>query len=360
MSLNESESTMTIKRSRLALSAGIAAASALVLAACSPGTGGTGDGEQIGQVTILCTQVEAFCAGMTTAFTADTGIAASYVNLGAGAALTRIQSAADSPEFDVWAGGQAENHIAAAAQGLTENYVSKEAANLPDGDADPDGSWAGFYVDTMGFCSNRATLDSLGVDVPTSWEDLLDPALKGQISVADPATVGTGYMFVWTQVVRNDGDQEAAFAYLSQLNKNILNYEQVASAPIQSAGTGEIAVAIGIASDCQKLIDQGFGDLEITYPSEGTGFGIGAVNIVKGAPNPKGGKAFMDWILSADAQNLFANIPVNTPPLNPDAENRIAVDTSDAKLVDWDKQAAADARADLTARFTEEIAQAAK
>jgi iron(III) transport system substrate-binding protein len=360
MGLNDMESKMTKTRIASTLIVGVAAASALALAGCSTQGSNGGDSPQIGQVTVLCTQVEAFCAGMTTAFTADTGIAASYVNLGAGAALARLQAGASAPEFDVWAGGQAENHIAAAADGLNENYVSKEAANLPEGDFDPDGAWAGFYVDTMGFCSNKASLDTLGVDVPTSWEDLLNPALKGQISVADPATVGTGYMFVWTQVVRNDGDQEAAFDYLAQLNKNILNYEQVASAPIQTAGTGEIAVAIGIASDCQKLIDQGFNDLQITYPSEGTGFGIGAVNVVAGAPNPEGGKAFMDWILSADAQNLFANIPVNTPPLNPDAENRIAVDTSDAKLVDWDKQAAADARADLTARFTEEIAQAAK
>lgn len=351
---------MTIMRTKPALVAGLVAASALVLSGCStPSDGGSG-GQEIGQVTVLCTQVEAFCAGMTTAFTADTGIAASYVNLGAGAALTRLQTTAGAPEFDVWAGGQAENHIAAAAEGLTENYVSPEAANLSEGEFDPDGAWAGFYVDTMGFCSNSKTLASLGLDVPGSWEDLLDPALKGQISVADPATVGTGYMFVWTQLVRNGGDEEAAFAYLGELNKNILNYEQVASAPAQSAGTGEIAVGIAIASDCQKLIDQGFSDLEITYPSEGTGYGIGAINIVEGAPNPEGGKAFMDWMLSAEAQNLFANIPVNTPPLNPDAENRIAVDTSGADLVEWDNQAAADARAELTARFTEEVAQAAK
>ncbi len=36
----------------------------------------------------------------------------------------------------------------------------------------------------LGFCSNADVLNDLGVDVPTSWDDLLDPALKEQVAIA--------------------------------------------------------------------------------------------------------------------------------------------------------------------------------
>ena len=60
-------------------------------------------------------------------------------------------------------------------------------------------SWAGVYVGTLGFATNKNWLaDNPGVEPPTSWADLLKPEFKGQIMVAHPSSSGTSYTALCT------------------------------------------------------------------------------------------------------------------------------------------------------------------
>src|SRR5690606_13759982 len=117
-----------------------------------------------------------------------------------GETVARLAAAKDNPEFDVWHGGPADGYGAAADQGLIEAYTSPNAAQIPDKYKNADGYWTGVYVGALGFCSNQKVLDDLGVAVPESWEDLLNPSLKGQVQSAHPSTSGTAFTTLWTQV----------------------------------------------------------------------------------------------------------------------------------------------------------------
>ena len=43
------------------------------------------------------------------------------------------------------------------------------------------------------FCASR-WLEQIGAPVPKSWEDLKNPAYKGELVMPDPSSSGTGYL----------------------------------------------------------------------------------------------------------------------------------------------------------------------
>ena len=329
-------------------------------------------------LTVLCTPQEDWCVAMTAAFEAETGIDTNYVRLSSGESLARLRAGSQNPEFSVWWGGPADAFIAAAEEGLLEQYESPNAAAIPEEYRDPDNYWAGVYVGALGFCSNLEVLDELGIDPPTSWDDLLAPELKGFVAMAHPATSGTAFTAFWTIVtLRADALEaeaagtgydengfpteaaiDAAFEYYAQLNNNILQYTRSGSAPGSLAGQGEIAVAIIFSHDCTKLQEEGFeGILTTTFPEEGTGYEIGGMAIVANGPEPEAARMWFDWALTAEAQEIGPTVNSLQLPTNPDAAvSELAVNLSEINLVNYNFVAAGLNRVAIAERFDAEIA----
>ena len=346
---------------------------ALLLAACTGGDGSPGTsaeesaaasqgagGELEDTLTVLCTPQEEWCQVMVAAFEEETGVDTNYVRLSSGEALARLQAGAEAPEFSVWWGGPADGFVAANAEGLLEAYDSPNAAPIAaENKSTEPGVWTGVYVGALGFCSNTAVLEDLGVDAPTSWDDLLDPALEGQVAIAHPASSGTAYTALYTQVLRLGGEDEA-IAYVQDLHQNILQYTSSGAAPAEMAGRGEVAVSVVFSHDCVRNIDAGFTDLETTFPEEGTGYEIGGVALIANAPEPNAAKAWIDWSLTAEVQELGATEAASFQlPTNPDAAvDERSVNLEEVTLIEYDFQAAGEARESLTARFEDEVATA--
>ncbi len=315
-----------------------------------------------GKLTVLCTPQEEWCVAMTKAFEAKTGVKTGYVRMSSGEALAKLRATKNNPEFSVWWGGPADGFVAANAEGLLEPYKSPNAAKISDKQKDPNGVWTGIYIGALGFCSNKNGLSKLGVDMPKSWEDLLNPKLKGQIAMAHPASSGTAYTTLWTQVVLRGG-VDKAFEYLKKLNSNILQYTKTGAAPGEMAGRGEVGVGLVFSHDCVRAFDSGMKDLQVSFPSEGTGYEIGGVALVKGAPETAAAKMWIDWSLTPEAQEIGPTPQVKAYqlPTNPDAKvSERSVKLSELKLVDYDFQAAGKARKELTAKFEAEITTAPK
>ncbi len=95
----------------------------------------------------------------------------------------------------------------------------------------------------------------------------------------------------------------------------------------------------------------------VTFPSEGTGYEIGAVALVKGAKNPENAKKWIDWSLQADTQEIGPTVGSFQLPTNPDAAvSDLSVGLDEVNLVDYDFDAAGAARTELTQRFEDEVA----
>ena len=311
-----------------------------------------------GPLTVLCGPQEDWCQAMVAAFQEATGIETSYLRLSSGEAVARLEAEADAPTFDVWWGGPSDGQVEAYTKGLIESYVPENAAQIPDTLKDPDSGWTGIYVGALGFCSNQDILDELGVEAPTSWEDLLDPKLQGNIAVADSRTSGTAYTFLYTQVVLRGEDE--TFDYLKKVDDNIFQYTKSGSSPGTMAASGEVAVAIIFSHDCVKFREETGANLVVSFPEEGTGYEIGGEALIKNAPNADAAKVWMEWALTPEAQAIAATVKSFQVPTNPDtvvpAE---AISLSQVNLVDYDSVAAGEAKSALLDRYAEEVREGA-
>jgi iron(III) transport system substrate-binding protein len=312
-----------------------------------------------GSLTVVCGATEAWCGAMTEAFTKKTGVTTKFVRLSSGETVARLDAAKANPEFDVWHGGPADGFGVARIGGLIDKYVSPTRLMIPKKYQDEDGYWTGVYVGALGFCSNTKELKRLGVKVPTSWADLLNPTLKKSISTAHPSTSGTAFTTLWTQVTRLGGETEG-LAYMAKFHNNVLQYTKSGVGPVAITGRGEVAVGIVFSHDCVAGQEQGL-PLKVSFPSEGTGYEIGGVALVKGAKNPDAAKAYIDFALSSEAQNLGPTVAAYQVLTNPKAKyDRRMVTLSNLKIVNYDFDKAAAAKKALTAKFDATIAAAPK
>ena len=260
-----------------------------------------------GQVNVICSVQADWCNMIQTVFAKTTGIKVNMSLKGSGEALAQLIAEKANPKTDVWFGGTGDPHLQAAESDLTMEYKSPALPLLHE--------WAqqqakqsgyktvGIYSGPLGFGYNTELLAKKKLPVPRSWADLLKPAYKGEIQVANPASSGTAYTMVATLVQLMGEDK--AFEYLKALHKNVGQYTRSGTGPIKAVARGETAVSISFVHDGPGEKLQGF-PVETATPSEGTGAEIGSMSIIKGARNPEQAKKFYEWALTAQAQQFGA------------------------------------------------------
>ncbi|MBB5874170.1 iron(III) transport system substrate-binding protein [Allocatelliglobosispora scoriae] len=346
---------------RVAKSIAVTALVALAATGCAREAAAPGTTKDGGVVHVVCGATEDWCAATTKKFTETSGLKADFVRLSSGEALARIKAGKGNAEFDVWYGGPADGFSAANEGGFLEPYVSPNAAKIPAKYKDANGAWTGVYVGALGFCSNTKLLQEKGMEVPKSWADLLNPKLAKDIGIAHPSTSGTAYTALWTQVQLAGGSEDKALDYMRKLHPNVLQYTKSGAAPAQMTARGEVAVGVIFSHDCIATKEAGFPGLEVSFPSEGTGYETGGVALIQGAKNPVSGKKFVDWALTKEAQEVGPTAKAYQFPTNPDAKvSDKVVDLAGITMVDYDAVAAGKAKIALTKRFDAEVAQAPK
>ena len=271
---------------------------------------------------------------LTKLFTEKTGITVNYLRATTGELVNRVITEKDSPQADILLGGASSYHIQAAKEGALESYASPLAKNLPAYAVAPDNSWTGFCVLTLGIGVNEKRFAEKfpGTPLPSSWEDLLNPAFRGEIVMTNPVASSTGYLFVQNQLQRL-GD-EKGWEYLVSLSKNIGQFPDSGSAPAKLLGTGEYALGISYLHAITKYNAQGFSVKPIAPPQSAGD--VDCVAILKNTKNLPAAKKFVDFILSKEAQDLMSKITFTTP-VNPESsgpEGGIAI--ADIDLIDYD------------------------
>jgi iron(III) transport system substrate-binding protein len=267
----------------------------LFLPSCGPA------GER-GDLTIYAGVYEDQAIRAMEVFQKESGIKVSFVRMSGGEILSRIREEKDNPRASVWFGGPADTFVQAKLEGLLEPYISGNASQIEDKFKDPEGYWTGIYVGTIAFVSNKSWLNRIGLEAPTSWKDLLDPKNRGRLTMPDPRSSATGYTVLST-LVQLWGENEA-FAYFKKLKEQGITFTSSGSTPGRSVGMGEAGTAIMFSHDAQKFYKEGFRELFISQPAEGTGYEVGAVGIIANSPNQKEARLFVDWVLTKQAQEL--------------------------------------------------------
>ena len=286
-------------------------------------------------------------------FEKDTGIKVNWQRLAGGEVESRLEAEKANPQASIWVGGVGLNHMSAKAKGLTAPYKSRAADNTPAQYRDKDNFWIGLYVGPLAFITNEKVAKEQGLTPPKSWADLLKPEYKNKVRVANPTTSGTAYNVITTMRYVFKGDEEKTFDYLRKMDASINQYTKSGAAGNKSVAIGEIPVAIGYAHDMVKLKVEG-APVVITVPSEGTGYEVASMSLIKGGKDAVNAKKLYDWVLTKPAQDLIGSWYV--VPLSKLAEkNPVAFSLEDVKTVNQDLQWDAENKTRLLERWTKEI-----
>lgn len=318
-----------------------------------------GSANAAGRLNVICSADNEWCEMMETAFELEHDIDVSMVRKSSGEAYAQVRAEAANPKLDVWWAGTGDPHLQAAAEGLTEEYESPQLGNLND--------WAvrqaknsgnrtvGVYAGALGIGYNNDLLTKKGLPAPKCWEDLKDPAYKGEIQMANPNSSGTSYTALAT-LVQIFGE-EKAFDLLKEMHKNVNQYTKSGSAPIKAAAVGETTIGITFMHDMVAQIKQG-ANLTVVSPCEGTGYEVGSMSIIKGARNLENAKIWYEFALSPRTQSIAEDahsyqVPSNKESKIPDGAPRL----SELKLIDYDfaKYGDAETRRHLLSRWDDEV-----
>ena len=298
-------------------------------------------------------------AAVAARFEKETGVKVNWIRASSNEMYARIEAEKANPKGDVWFGGTGDPHFDAAEKGLTEPYCSPRMPELRDFMRDPIGGCRvlGLYAGPLGWAVNEELLKKQGKPIPRTWEDLAKPEYKGLVAVANPNTSGTAYTMLVT-ILQIFGE-EKGWNYLARLHKNVAQYTKSGSAPGQLAGRGEVAIAIVFLHDAVLFAEEGF-PVKPTSPADGTGYEVGGLSLIKGAPHPEIAKRFIDWALSPDVQVIGRQfrsfqLPSNSKAPLPEQITKHGVSFENVKVINYDFKWAGQHRNRVLKRWSEEI-----
>ena len=261
--------------------------------------------------------------------------------------INRLTAERERPRADVWWSSEVFGTIQLAQRGVLAKYESAAAADIPSSFRDPDNRWIAVGLRGRVIAYDPARIKK--EDLPRKWSDLADPKYRGRFQMADPRFGTTrGHMAVllslWGQP-----DMEKFFQALRA------NECKIADGNAKAVLNLTRGLADFVATDTDDvLLAQARGDaIEMIYPDleapGGNSKNSGAlwipcsVGLVKDAPNPEEGGKLIDYLISAEVEELlFAsgsrNIPVRPKlreKLKAALPNQTSVDYSAAaKLLD--------------------------
>jgi len=203
---------------------------------------------------------------------------------------------------------------------------------------DPDGLWFGSVLSSYGILFNRDCLKRLGFRrEPEQWSDLADPRFYGQLGMADPTKSGSiaaAYDNVIQQQIHlrleamraegpgaDPGSLAArgvrqgwtdAMRLIQLVGANARYFTDTSQKPPIDVATGDCAAGMCIdfyGREQQEAVRRrnpgGPDRLGYVSPKGGSAYSVDPIALLRGAPHPAVGLAFIEYTLSLDGQKLW-------------------------------------------------------
>ena len=256
------------------------------------------------EVQLYSTMTEADLDALITCFNEKyPDIEVIVTNGSAGELTTRIAGEAGNPQGDLVWGGMADSDGQAYAD-IFEAWVSEyDAQNMP-GYTSPNGLYSMDHLSTVTFVINEELEAELGLKIE-SYEDLLDPKLKGMIATADPNSSSSAWNNLSNIMAVYGHNTDEAWAYIEKLMPNLVILGS-SSGVFKNTQAGEYVVGMTYEDGAVGLIRDGATNIRLQYPTNGTSASAFGCALIKGGPNPENGKLFIDFICSAEGQTALA------------------------------------------------------
>ena len=214
---------------------------------------------------------------------------------GTGELCQRIVAESENPQGDVLWGGVADT--LAGYVDYFDAYVCANDDVIGDAYKDADDMWIGESPLPMVFIYNKNLIAE--EDVPKTWDDLCNEALKGKIAFASPAKSGSAYTQLCTMLFSKDTIDEG-WELVFNFIKNLDGKVQDSSGNCHKlVASGEYAVGVTIEKSAVLYNDNP--DIAYVYPTKNSAVPDG-VALIKNCPNPDNAKLFIDFVTGLECQ----------------------------------------------------------
>jgi len=233
----------------------------------------------------------------------------------------RMVAEGSNPQGDVfWGGGSIELTHPELFRPVTDLDIGAINPQLPSYDLKvPIQIYAGVYIvnhDLLG-----------GEPTPTTWAELADPKWKGKFYFGNPVTSHAAFtiMMTWYQI--------GGWELVEKIAANAI-VTQGSVDPVRGVGNGEATIGAGVE---RVAYDWSDGEhVRVVYPQDGVIMLHGDLYITKGGPNEEEARTFVNFMLSAEAQEAMSEEFKGTRPTNIHAKvGGGLVETSKLNLLDF-------------------------
>lgn len=213
-------------------------------------------------------------------------------------ARLRAEVEAGNPQPDVLLIADTVTLEGMAQEGLLTAYQSPEAEAYDAALYSAEGYYYSTKLITTGIVYNT------GVEgVPTSWGDLSDAAMKGQIAMPSPLYSGAALIHLATLT----GDEKLGWNYYEALAANDARAQGGNGGTFKAVASGE--KPYGMVVDFLAVRNKADGSpVEFVFPEEGVSYVTEPVAIMSSAKNVEGAQKFVDFLISEAGQELVLDM----------------------------------------------------
>ena len=274
-------------------------------------------------------------------FEAKTGIEVRTFQGTTGEILARLETEKANPVADVVILASWSDGLSMKNSGQLESYVPENADKMVEGWIDEDSMLFGYSASAVGVIYNTLIYPTLDAD----WDELADPVYENDIAIPDPELSGACKDFVAGYVNAFGWDTFEALA------ANGMVVPGANRAALDAVTTGEVGVLIaGVDYNAYSSMADGE-PLSIYYPASGTVVNPRPAMIMKTAPDMDNAKAFIDYLLSDDAQKMVTEAYLLPGRSDIEYSNRSTLAEIPQIPCDWDAMMAIST--DAAARINE-------
>lgn len=223
------------------------------------------------------------------------GIRVNVVRTTAQVAYQRLNQdiKAGTPACDVFSSTDLAHFLDLKARKLLLPYTPPSVAKIDRHmqNVDPDGAYHVTSAFPMGLVYNKQKVQ--GADIPSSWNDLLDPKWRGLASVAHPGFSGAaGAWCLEMRKLYGDG-------WFKKLADNKVQVGRSTIDTVTTVNSGERSISAGPITLAARVADRG-NPVGWVVPKEGLVMVVSPSAVMASSKHPNASRLFMEWLLGSD------------------------------------------------------------
>ncbi|MGJ9384226.1 ABC transporter substrate-binding protein [Salipaludibacillus sp. CF4.18] len=206
---------------------------------------------------------------------------------------------ADDIQADVLLVADAVTFASLKEQDLLLSYESPELASIPNEFIDEDFMFTGTKVMATVLAVNTNDV----ADLPTSWEVVTEEVAEGKVMMPSPLYSGAAAYNVGVLTRQDDFGWE----FFEKLQDNDVTVVQGNGGVLQAVAAGEQSYGIVVDFIVARAKEEG-SPIDLIYPEEGVPLITEPIGILSNTDNEAASKAFVDFVLSQEGQELSSDL----------------------------------------------------